>query len=108
MGLIAILFTSLGTAIASTIDDMQGFQLIINFLVLPLYFLSGALFPLKGIPFALRIIASIDPLTYGVDGLRSLLINASQISFQLDLVVLTVLATVLVGIGSYLFSKIQI
>jgi ABC-2 type transport system permease protein len=107
MAIIALLFTSLGTAIASIIDDMQGFQLIMNFLVLPLYFLSGALFPLQGIPFALRAIAAIDPLTYGVDGLRFLLVQSSQMNFFIDAGVLFLLTILLVVIGSYLFSKIQ-
>ncbi|HET9947234.1 MAG TPA: ABC transporter permease [Patescibacteria group bacterium] len=108
MALIALLFTSLGTAIASMLDDMQGFQLIMNFLVLPLYFLSGALFPLKGIPQFLKIITSFDPLTYGVDALRTLLIGTSQLSLSLDILVLGTLAGLLLAIGSYLFSKIQI
>ena len=50
MVLIALLFTALGTAIASVLEDMQGFQLIMNFLVMPLFFLSGALFPVQGLP----------------------------------------------------------
>ena len=62
MFLVALLFTSLGTMIASLLDDMQGFQLIMNFLVMPLFFLSGALFPLQGLPKALDLIARIDPL----------------------------------------------
>ena len=44
MALIAIVFSALGTAIGSTLRDMQGFQLIMNFLVMPIFFLSGALF----------------------------------------------------------------
>ena len=47
MALIAVVFAALGTAIGSSLQDMQGFQLIMNFLVLPIFFLSGALFPLE-------------------------------------------------------------
>jgi len=79
MILIALLFTALGTAIASILEDMQGFQLIMNFLIMPLFFLSGALFPLSGVPGVLNVVASIDPLSYGVDGLR----GAIQIHFIL-------------------------
>jgi ABC-2 type transport system permease protein len=79
MLLIALLFTALGTAIGSVLEDMQGFQLIMNFLLMPLFFLSGALFPLNGLPEALTVVASVDPLSYGVDGLRSVLINMTQI-----------------------------
>jgi ABC-2 type transport system permease protein len=107
MLLIAILFTSLGTAIASLIQDMQGFQLIVNFIIMPLFFLSGALFPLQGIPGPLLIIADVNPLSYGVDGLRGTLTNAVHYGLPLDLLVLVVVTLALVGIGSYLFSKIQ-
>ena len=56
MFLIALLFTALGTAIASGMKDMHGFQLIMNFLIMPIFFLSGALFPLSGLPKAVDII----------------------------------------------------
>jgi ABC-2 type transport system permease protein len=106
--LIGILFTSLGTAIASRLQDMQGFQLIMNFLVMPIFFLSGALFPIMGFPPALRVLSRLDPLTYGVDGLRGTLINASTFGIATDLVILTVIAGALLILGSYLFSKIQV
>jgi len=105
--LVAILFTSLGIAIASRIEDMQGFQLIMNFLVMPIFFLSGALFPLQGIPAILEIVARIDPLTYGIDGIRGVLINGNNFSITTDLLVVVVVAAALLGIGSYLFEKIQ-
>lgn len=108
MALIALLFTALGTAIASVLEDVQGFQLIINFLVMPLFFLSGALFPLQGLPPAIELIARIDPLSYGIDGLRDLLINVSHFGLALDLVVLTMVTLFFLFLGSYLFSKIQI
>lgn len=106
--LIAVLFTSLGTAIASKLEDMQGFQLIMNFLVMPVFFLSGALYPLNGLPKAMEIITRIDPLTYGIDGLRASLINVSRFGMTTDLLILAVLTVLLLIIGSYLFSKIQI
>ena len=74
--LIALLFTALGITIASMLEDMQGFQLIINFLVMPIFFLSGALFPLQGAPRVIDIIASVDPLSYGVSGLRYALLSS--------------------------------
>jgi ABC-2 type transport system permease protein len=106
--LIGILFTSLGTAIASKLEDMQGFQVIMNFLVMPIFFLSGALFPLKGLPKIMEVITKINPLSYGVDGLRGTLINSWNFNIGLDFAVLTILALVILAIGSYLFSKIQI
>jgi ABC-2 type transport system permease protein len=106
--LTALLFTALGTAIASLLDDMQGFQLIMNFLVMPLFFLSGALFPLQGLPKAIDFIAKIDPLTYGVDGLRGALAGAAHFGMAQDLFILSILTVVILISGGYLFSKIEV
>ena len=106
--LIGILFTSLGTAIASKLEDMQGFQLIMNFLVMPIFFLSGALFPLQGLPKAMEIVTKIDPLSYGVDGLRGALTSNWIFGLATDILVLSAFAAVFLAIGSYLFSKIQV
>ena len=108
MFLLALLFTALGTAIASTIDDFHGFQMIMNFLVMPLFFLSGALFPLTGLPPVINVMSHLNPLTYGVDGLRATLINVSHFGFGLDVFILVVLSFICLSIGSYLFSKIQV
>ncbi len=108
MFLIAVLFTALGTAIASLLEDMQGFQLIMNFLVMPTFFLSGALFPLQNLPEPIAVIASADPLTYGVDGLRGALIASSHFGMWTDAAMLGLIALGIVAVGSYLFSKIQI
>ncbi len=105
---IAILFTALGVAIASMLDDMQGFQLIMNFLVMPMFFLSGALFPLKNLPSVLLTIVRIDPLSYGVDGLRASLTGITQMGLGYDALILTILTILFLSIGSYLFSKIEI
>ena len=105
MFLVAIVFTALGTAIASLLDDMQGFQLIMNFLVMPLFFLSGALFPLSGV---ISDIAAFDPLSYGVDGLRGALGGVYHFGLGVDLLVLTAVMLVFLWIGSFLFKKIQI
>jgi len=108
MFLIAFLFTALGTAIASVLEDMQGFQLIMNFLVMPLFFLSGALFPIQVLPKALVTVATINPLAYGVDGLRAALMNGAYFGMPMDFLVLGSSAIILTIIGGYLFSKIQI
>ena len=108
MGLIAVIFTALGTAIASFIEDMQGFQLIINFLIMPTFFLSGALFPMKGLPKAVAVVSSMNPLTYGVDALRGILINSTHFGLIVDFSVLICAAAMIMAAGSYLFSKIQI
>lgn len=108
MALIALIFTALGTAIASILEDMHGFQLIMNFLVMPIFFLSGALFPLQNLPKALEIIVRFDPLSYGVDGIRGTLEGISQFGLMTDFWVLILVTTIFISIGSYLFSKIQI
>ena len=105
--LVAVLFTSLGIAMASTMEDMQGFQLIMNFLVMPIFFLSGALFPLQGLPRVMEIITRIDPLTYGIDGVRAALINGGKFSIGYDFFILTVLTVILLAVGSFLFERIE-
>jgi ABC-2 type transport system permease protein len=108
MSLIALVFAGLGTAIGSRLQDMQGFQLIMNFLVMPIFFLSGALFPLEHLPRALGVITSGDPLSYGIDGLRGTLIGRTHFGLVTDLAVLGAVAVILLSIGSYLFSKIEV
>ena len=108
MFLIAMLFTALGTAIASRLEDMQGFQLIMNFLVMPLFFLSGALFPVDSLPKSIEFIVRIDPLSYGVDALRGVLSNAAHFGLGLDLIILVSFVIVITIIGAWQFSKIEI
>ncbi|MDD2730883.1 MAG: ABC transporter permease [Candidatus Portnoybacteria bacterium] len=105
--LIALLFTALGTAIASLIKDMQVFPVIMNFLVMPIFFLSGALFPLNDLPKSVSLIAKINPLSYGVDGLRIALTSQSHFGVPLDLLILTLASFALLALGSYLFSRIE-
>jgi ABC-2 type transport system permease protein len=108
MILIALLFTALGTAVASMLEDFQGFQLIMNFLIMPLFFLSGALFPLQGLPKIVAGITMINPLSYGVDALRGLLTNNYHFGLPLDLLVLSGVTLLFLLIGSYLFSRIEL
>lgn len=108
MILIALLFTAMGTAIASLLEDMQGFQLIMNFLIMPVFFLSGALFPLEGLPSTIAVIMKINPLSYGIDALRGFLTGASHFGLFTDLVVLSAVTLLFLVLGSYFFSKIEI
>jgi len=108
VAMIAIVFSALGTCFGSAITDMQGFQLVMNFLVLPIFFLSGALYPLRNLPRALTWITHADPLSYGVDGLRGVLIGAWQFNFALDMILLSALAAVFLCAGAWLFSRIQL
>lgn len=106
--LIAIVFAALGTMIGSVLKDMQGMQLIMNFLVLPIFFLSGALYPLANLGAIMTVITRIDPLSYGVDGLRGMLTHAWQFSGVIDVVVLAAIAVLFLSTGAYLFSKIEV
>src|SRR5882724_2808552 len=101
MALIAAMFTSLGTAIGSVVVDMQGFQLVMNFLVMPIFFLSGALFPLANLPKAMSIVTSLDPMAYGVDGLRGALIGISHFGMAADLAVICAVTALFLGLGTY-------
>ena len=108
MALIAIVFAALGTAIGSTLRDMQGFQLIMNFLVMPIFFLSGALYPLSNLPKALAAVTRINPLTYGVDGLRGAFIGTAHFAPATNAIVLMGVAVVFLALGARAFAKIQI
>lgn len=108
MILIGLAFTSLGIAIASRMEDMQGFQLIMNFVVLPVFFLSGALFPIANLPGILKAIVYINPLTYGVEGIRYGLLGASTINPFLCFVVISVFTLLMILLGGYLFRKTKV
>jgi ABC-2 type transport system permease protein len=108
MFLIALFFTSMGTVFGSVLQDMQGFPLIMNFLVMPLFFFSSALFPVQSLPKFMQSALKLNPLTYGVDGLRGSLGSAFAFSLVTDFVVLSILTAILLAIGSYCFSKIQL
>ncbi len=104
----AIVFAGLGMAIGSTLKDIQGMQLIMNFVVMPIYFLSGALFPLEGLPGVLSFLTRIDPLSYGIDALRNTLLGTSQFAPGASLAVLCVAAVIFVALGSFSFSRIEV
>jgi ABC-2 type transport system permease protein len=108
MAMIAINFAALGTVIGSSLKDMQGFQLVMNFLVMPIFFLSGALYPLSNLPKALALLTRIDPLTYGVDGVRTVLTGVTHFGIAADAAVLVGVAILLLSAGAWRFSKIEI
>ncbi|MHC1635037.1 MAG: ABC transporter permease [Candidatus Methanospirareceae archaeon] len=105
MLLISSTFIGLGLIFASRMRDIHGFSLVMNFVMFPLFFLSGALFPLENLPVWIRYFSYLDPLTYGVDGLRGALIGASSFSITLDFIVLIGFSIVMVLLGAYLFEK---
>ena len=106
--LVAILSSALGAAIAARLDDMQGFPLIFNFLVQPLFYLSGAIFPIQNLPKALDIATKLNPFSYGVDGLRYAFGGAHVFSPWLSLAVLCSVTIIILSVGVYQFNKVQL
>jgi ABC-2 type transport system permease protein len=108
MVLISVNFAALGVAIGSSLQDMQGFQLIMNFLVMPIYFLSGAFFRLDDAKSVLKVITRLDPLSYGIDGMRNAFGNPN-VAFdpRFDVLVLAVVGFAFLIFGAYRFSKIE-
>ncbi len=107
MFLIATLFTALGTAIATRMRDMQAFPIIMNFIMMPLFFLSGSLFPIEGLPKGLGIVVKLNPLTYGMDALRGLFTGISHFALTTDVLVLFVFTLGTLAAATFLFTKIE-
>lgn len=106
--LVAMLSSALGAAIAARLEDMQGFPLIFNFMVQPLFFLSGAIFPLQNLPPVLDAITKVNPFSYGVDGLRYAFGGASVFPPAVSIAVLAGVTIVILGAGVYQFNKVQL
>jgi ABC-2 type transport system permease protein len=106
--LMCVALTSFGAAIASMVDDFQGFQGINNLLVMPLFFLSSALYPLNSVPTALRIVSTANPVSYMVDALRYLLAGQTHFGLGKDLAVMAVTFVVCLVFAVNRFNRIQI
>ena len=111
--MILISFTAVGfgLVIASKMEDFQGFQLIMNLIIMPLFFLSTAFFPIAdtGLPDFVVALSFINPLFYMVDGIRGSLTGMNNVFHPLaDLAVLFVICIVILGFGSYFFSKTEV
>jgi ABC-2 type transport system permease protein len=107
IALIAVVFSALATAIGSSLKEMQGFQMVMNFLVMPIFFLSGAIYPLQGLPRVLAGLTRVDPLTYGVDGVRDILTGRTYFGVVWDVAVLVGVGVLFVVLGAWRFSKIE-
>ena len=108
MILIAVFFTALGITIASKLDDMHAFPLIMNFLIMPVFFLSGALFPLNNFPSWIQAIVKFNPMVYGVDAIRGTLTGQFVVGLFLDTIILIPIVIIIIFLGAYTFSKIEI
>ena len=114
VGALIILFitttsmVSIGLIIGSRMESPEGFQLITSFLLFPIFFLSGALFPLNRLPAWLGTLTLIDPLTYSVDALRHTILGASQYGLALDFGVMIGFTVLVIAFGTYAFEKMKV
>ncbi|HPC28119.1 MAG TPA: ABC transporter permease [Candidatus Methanomethylicus sp.] len=105
--LIAAGATSLGLAIGAQMSSFEGFGLIQSFVVMPLFFLSGALYPIDSLPLWLKGITYLNPLTYAVDGMRGALLNLNAFPIIFDVGVAAAFVAVLVAIGTIAFQRMN-
>lgn len=107
--LIALFFSGLGTAIAARLTDMNSYQFVVNFLIMPLFFFSATLYPLTNMPPHMRIVVGLNPLTYGIDGLRAVLSGGSTpFGAAVDLAVIGLAAVTVLVIGARQFSRLEL
>jgi len=100
--------SSIGLILGSQMESPEGFELVISFVIFPLFFLSGALFPINNLPPWLAPFTLLDPATYAVDGVRSALLGTSTFPLALDFAVITAFAAVMIAIGTYAFKKMKV
>ena len=107
LAVLSVALASFSSGVGAIVNDFQGFQAINQFLVFPLFFLSGALYPLDNAPTALRVVASVNPISYAVDALRASLINQTHYGYARDAIALAITVVVLVAFGAYRFKRIE-
>ncbi|HNV94809.1 MAG: ABC-2 type transporter [Euryarchaeota archaeon ADurb.Bin023] len=105
MFFIAFTISGIGIIIAARMESFEGFNLIVNFVIMPMFLLSGAIFPISNLPPWLSTIVNINPLSYGVDIMRWVMTGISERSPALDLTVLSLICVLTTTISVYLFSK---
>jgi ABC-2 type transport system permease protein len=104
---ISVAMVSLGLVMGSNLTNQEAFGLVMNFVVWPLFFFSGALFPLSNLPPWLLAIAQINPLTYGVDALRGAILGVQEFSMLKDFSVLIAFSLAMMWIGVISFGRMQ-
>ncbi|KCZ72483.1 putative permease [Candidatus Methanoperedens nitroreducens] len=103
--LISIAMVSIGLVIGANLRSPEGFNLVIGFVMWPMFFFSGALFPVDNLSPWLTAITYIDPLTYGVDALRGIILGINRFPIYLDVGVMLVFSMVMMGIGVLSFRR---
>jgi len=109
MVIITIGLTCIGLIIASLMTSLESFGTIVTFVNMPMFFLSGALFPVTTLPSWIKWAFYINPLTYGVDALRTVMISGwhSFLPFYYEVLIICIFDFIVVIIGTYLFSNRQ-
>ena len=107
MLLTAATFISLGLTFGAIISDFQGFQLITSFVTFPLFFLSNSIFPLSSLPSFVQYISYLNPLTYGIDGLRGTLSGSSAFPLAVDIIIMLISTAIMIMVASYAFSRTE-
>ncbi len=114
ISLLAVAMTSLGVTVAARMRSMEGFPIIMNFILMPLFFLSGAMFPLQGLPTWMDVLTRLNPLTYGVDSLRGICLKDTVLAQRLqvpryplwlDLLVILAFTAVLMVLAVWQFDR---
>jgi ABC-2 type transport system permease protein len=102
---------SFGVVLASFYESYESFSVIMNFIVMPMFFLSGAMYPVKLLPKALGIAAKLNPLTYGVDAMKNVIFPLKEgpmspdFTLFTDIFVIVALSTAFVAIAARLFER---
>lgn len=114
IGVLIIIFiltlglVSIGLTLGSRMESTEGFGFIVSLVILPLFFLSGALYPVDKLPEWLMIFNRMDPVTYAVDGLRGMLLGLNHFDIWFDLGVLTAFSLVMIGVGTHAFQRMKV
>lgn len=103
MFIISLGFNGFGLSFASLMESFEGFQGIMSFIIMPTFFLSGALWPLTNAPKWLQIISECNPLTYGIDAMRHIILNEGQVPLLVDIMIITAFAVIMILFTSHMF-----
>jgi ABC-2 type transport system permease protein len=105
--LIGFSMASMGLVIGANLRSEEGFGLASNVIIWPMFFFSGALFPLDNLPLILKQLSLIDPITYAVDALRTVLLGTGAFPMYYDLGILVLFAVVTGALGLISFGNLQ-
>ncbi len=100
--------TGMGTERRRLSSDFQSFGLIQTFIVMPMFWLSGALFAFSNVPVGMQIAMILDPFTYSVDLIRAVLLGVSFFPVWLDILVVSAFGSIMILLGAYSFNRMEV